>query len=128
VSSYKGSPPKSGRLDEGRSIRNPPDAIGVLVADRRQGLRSADGLKGEGVASYATQLMKLKDLGVWILSTIETSRSTLEGLQFWLPTAPIHLNPGDDLAVITNNLGDNGARLLVVRPWEPLAEDTSDGR
>jgi hypothetical protein len=72
--------------------------------------------------------MKVNDLGVWMLSNVETSRSTLEGLQFWFPTAPIHLNPDDDLAVMAQNLGDNGARLLVVRLWEPLAEDTSDGR
>ena len=115
VSCSKGFPPKPGRLDEGRSIRNPPDAIGVLVADRRQGLRAADRLESEDVASCAAELMKLKHLGVWMLSNVETSRSTLEGLEFWFPTAPIHLDLGDYLAVMAENLRDNSARLLIVR-------------
>jgi len=115
VTYHHRAPPKSGRFYEGRGIRNPPDAVDVLFADHRQGLRAADRPKGEEAAYFATELMKLNDLSVWMLSNVETSRSTLEGLQFWFPTAPIHLNPGDDLAVITNNLGDNGARLLVVR-------------
>jgi hypothetical protein len=72
--------------------------------------------------------MKLKHLGVWMLSNVKSSRSTLEGLEFWFPTAPIHLDLGDDLAVMAENLGNNRARLLIVRIREPLAEDTSDGR
>jgi hypothetical protein len=72
--------------------------------------------------------MKLNDLSVWMLSNVETSRSTLDHPQFRFPTPPIRLNPDDDLAVLAKNLGDNGARLLVVRLWEPLAEDTSDVR
>jgi hypothetical protein len=72
--------------------------------------------------------MKLNDLSVWMLSNVETSRSTFDHPQFRFPTPPIHLNPDGDLAVLAKNLGDNGARLLVVRLWEPLAEDTSDVR
>ncbi len=68
VSSYKRPPPKYGRLDEGRSIRNPPNAIDVLFADRRQGVWTADRLKSEDVASCAAELMKLKHLGVRMLS------------------------------------------------------------
>jgi hypothetical protein len=128
VTYYQRAPPKSGRFYEGRGIRNPPDAVDVLFADHRQGLRAADRPKGEEAAYCATELMKLNDLSVWMLSNVETCRSTLDHPQFRFPTPPIHLSPDDDLAVLAKNLGDNGARLLVVRLWEPLAEDTSDVR
>jgi hypothetical protein len=128
VTYHKRAPPKSGRFYEGSGVRNPPDAVDVLFADHRQGLRAADSPKGEEAAYCATELMKLNDLSVWMLSNVETSRSALDRPQFRFPTAPIHLNPDDDLAVLAKNLGDDGARLLVLRLWEPLAEDTSDVR